>query len=382
MPQNTQSQPAIEGRPVEAFERLEDGRLLCTACPRACKLKDGQRGLCFVRARKGDGMVLTTMNKSSGFCIDPIEKKPLNHFLPGSSVFSFGTAGCNLACSYCQNWSISTSRNVDTLGQEATGDMIAKTAYENGCRSIAFTYNDPVIFAEYAVEVADAARERGLKSVAVSAGYVEGKPREMLFSKMDAANIDLKAFTQDYYRQYCKGRLDVVLDTIDYLVNELKIWVELTTLVIPGLNDSVDEIAGMSDWVLKTLGPNVPLHFSAFRPEHRMLDRPPTPHETLIRARQTALKAGLNYVYIGNIPDTGRQSTWCPCCRAKVVERTGYRLTLYALDEKGHCLHCHHPVSGVYEGRLDLATAWGPKRQAVHIASPFPPEEKISVALP
>ncbi len=278
--------------PARWWHALPDGRIQCDLCPRDCKLHEGQRGLCFVRKMEGGQMVLTTYGRSSGFCVDPIEKKPLNHFYPGSSVFSFGTAGCNLACKFCQNWDISKSRETDTMVDQAMPDEIAAAAERSGCKSVAFTYNDPVIFAEYAMDVADACHARGLKTVAVTAGYIHDAPRREFYAKMDAANVDLKAFTEDFYFKLTGAHLQPVLDTLIYLKRETNVWLEITTLLIPGHNDSDAEIEAMSQWIMRELGPDVPLHFSAFHPDWKMLDVPPTPASTLTRARDIALKTG------------------------------------------------------------------------------------------
>ncbi len=224
--------------PGRFWHGLEDGRIQCDICPRYCRLHEGQRGLCFVRARMGDQMVLTTYGRSSGFCVDPIEKKPLNHFLPGTPVLSFGTAGCNLTCKFCQNWDISKSREIDTLADRAAPETIARAAEKLACRSVAFTYNDPVIFHEYAIDVAEACREKGIKTVAVTAGYVCPEPRAEFYRHMDAANVDLKAFTEKFYKGLCTGGLAAVLDTLKYLKHETRVWFEITTLLIPGENDS------------------------------------------------------------------------------------------------------------------------------------------------
>jgi pyruvate formate lyase activating enzyme len=251
------------------WHRLPDGRLQCDVCPRACRLREGQRGLCFVRGRIAGQVVLTSYGRSSGFCVDPIEKKPLNHFLPGSSVLSFGTAGCNLACRFCQNWDISKSRQVDTLSQAASPEMLAAAALHLGCRSVAFTYNDPVIFMEYAMDVADACRERGIRAVAVSAGYMNAAPREQFYRHMDAANIDLKAFTETFYEKITFAKLGAVLDTLEFLA-ATDVWLEITTLLIPGHNDSEAEIGEQCQWLVSHLGPDVPLHFTAFHPDFKM----------------------------------------------------------------------------------------------------------------
>ena len=332
--------------PARWWHPLPDGRIQCDLCPRDCKLHEGQRGLCFVRKMEGGKMVLTTYGRSSGFCIDPIEKKPLNHFYPGSSVFSFGTAGCNLACKFCQNWDISKSREVDTMVDRAEPDEIARAAADGGCRSVAFTYNDPVIFAEYAMDVADACHARGLKTVAVTAGYMHDEPRRDFYAKMDAANVDLKAFTEDFYFKLTGAHLQPVLDTLVYLKHETDVWLEITTLLIPGHNDSDAEIEAMCAWLLKELGPDVPLHFSAFHPDWKMTDVPPTPPATLSRAREIALRAGLRYVYTGNVHDTEGGTTFCPGCREPLIVRDWYRIDEYRLTPDGHCPKCGSAIAG------------------------------------
>ena len=277
----------IEGKAGRYWHVLEDGRIQCDVCPRYCKLHKGQRGLCFVRARQGDQLMLTTYGRSSGFCIDPIEKKPLNHFLPGTPVLSFGTAGCNLTCKFCQNWDISKARDLDRIQEVASPAAIAETAVRSGCRSVAFTYNDPVIFLEYAIDVAQACRERGIKTVAVSAGYISPEPRIEFFRHMDAANIDLKGFSEGFYKNLCSSKLAPVLETLEYLKHETSVWFEITTLLIPGENNSVAEIEAESAWVMDHLGPDVPLHFTAFHPDWKLMDRPATPPQTLRTARRT-----------------------------------------------------------------------------------------------
>ena len=332
--------------PARWWHALPDGRIQCDLCPRDCKLHEGQRGLCFVRKMEGGRMVLTTYGRSSGFCIDPIEKKPLNHFYPGSSVFSFGTAGCNLACKFCQNWDISKSRETDTMVDQAMPDEIAKAAEQAGCKSVAFTYNDPVIFAEYAMDVADACHARGLKTVAVTAGYIHDAPRREFYAKMDAANVDLKAFTEDFYFKLTGAHLQPVLDTLVYLKRETNVWTEITTLLIPGHNDSDAELSAMSQWIMRELGPDVPLHFSAFHPDWKMRDVPPTPASTLTRARDIALKAGLHYVYTGNVHDTTGGTTFCPNCHDPLIVRDWYRIDRYDLTPDGHCPHCGSAIAG------------------------------------
>jgi pyruvate formate lyase activating enzyme len=344
------------------WHTLDDGRIQCDLCPRLCKLRDGQRGLCFVRARQGQEIRLTTYGRSSGFCVDPIEKKPLNHFLPGTPVLSFGTAGCNLTCKFCQNWDISKARAFDRLQDEAEPEAIVRTALRTGSRSIAYTYNDPVIFLEYAVDVAAAARAAGLRSVAVTAGYISGAAREEFFGAMDAANIDLKAFTEGFYKKLCSASLGPVLETLQYLKRETDIWFEITTLVIPGHNDDPKEIGALCDWVIEHLGPNVPLHFSAFHPDWKMRDIPATSPRTLARARDTARAAGIRYAYTGNIRDEAGQSTTCHHCGAMLIGRDGYRITGWGLDDRGRCRSCGTPCAGTFEA---APGAWGPRRAAV-----------------
>jgi len=331
--------------PGRWWHRLDDGRIQCDLCPRDCRLHDGQRGACFVRKREGDGIVLTTYGRSSGFCIDPIEKKPLNHFYPGSSVFSFGTAGCNLACKFCQNWDISKSREMDTLMDQASPEKIAETAARFDCRSVAFTYNDPVIFAEYAMDTADACHALGIKTVAVTAGYIGVDARREFYAKMDAANVDLKGFTDEFYVKLTGSRLAPVLDTLAYLRHETKVWFEITTLLIPGRNDSEAEVREECRWIMRELGPDVPLHFTAFHPDFKMTDIPPTPPETLRRARAIARAAGLRYVYVGNVHDEDGQTTMCARCDQPLIGRDWYAITHFALKD-GACAHCGHPLPG------------------------------------
>ncbi len=349
--------------PTKYWHRLEDGRIQCDVCPRFCTLREGQRGLCFVRAREEDQVVLTTYGRSSGFCVDPIEKKPLHHFLPGTPVLSFGTEGCNLSCKFCQNWDISKSREIAKLSDEAPPEVIARAAQDLGCHSVAFTYNDPTIFLEYAVDVARACHERGIRTVAVTAGYICEAPRAELYRHIDAANVDLKAFTEKFYWEITGAHLAPVLETLVYLKKHTNVWLEITNLVIPGHNDSEEEIDAMTRWVVENLGPDVPMHFSAFHPDWKMLDVPPTPPSTLVRARRIALSNGVRYAYTGNIDDEEGGSTFCAGCGTRLVGRDGYRLTEWNL-KGGRCAACGEPCPGVFEERPGQ---WGERRLPVRL---------------
>ena len=355
-----------QSHPTRYWHALADGRVQCDMCPRACRLKDGQRGLCFVRACEDGEIVLTTYGRSSGFCIDPIEKKPLNHFLPGTPVLSFGTAGCNLACKFCQNWDISKSRETDTLADAASPEDLAEAARRSGCRSVAFTYNDPVIFHEYAVDIAQACHEQGVRAVAVSAGYVCPEPRREFYRHMDAANIDLKAFTEEFYHRITGSHLQPVLETLEYLRHETDVWFEITTLLIPGLNDSEAEIDAMTRWLYEHLGADVPLHFTAFHPDWRMRDVPATPVATLIRSRDIAHANGLRYVYTGNVHDATGGSTWCHDCGALLIGRDWYDLTAWELSETGCCRRCGALCPGVFEAGPGQ---WGRRRMPLRLSA-------------
>ena len=307
-------------------------------------------------------MVLTTYGRSSGFCIDPIEKKPLSHFLPGTPVLSFGTAGCNLTCKFCQNWDISKAREVERLNENASPRAIAAAAKQMGCRSVAYTYNDPVIFLEYAVDTAIACHEVGVKNVAVTAGYITEQARGDFFQHMDAANVDLKGFTEGFYRSLCGARLGEVLDTLVWLRRETKVWLEITTLLIPGENDSTAELGALSAWVAAELGGDVPLHFTAFHPDWRMRDKPPTPPATLTRARAIAMAHGMRYVYTGNVHDPEGGGTYCHGCGTLLIGRDWHELSAWRLDAKGCCVNCGTATAGVFEARPG---AWGRRRQPV-----------------
>lgn len=350
--------------PARYWHELPDGRLQCDVCPRECALAEGQRGFCFVRGRFDDRLVLTTYGRSSGFCIDPIEKKPLNHFHPGTSVLSFGTAGCNLGCKFCQNHEISKARQMDALMDIAGPADIASAAAACGSRSVAFTHNDPVIFTEYAIDTALACRQAGLLTVAVTAGYVQGQARADFFAVMDAANVDLKGFTPGFYRQLTGGDLAAVQDTLVYLVHDTDVWVEVTTLVIPGANDSDAELRDQARWMVRELGPDVPLHFSAFHPDHRMQDTPRTPLTTLVRARNIALQEGVRYVYTGNVHHRDGDVTRCHACERELIVRDWYAIERYDLTPDGRCPGCRTAIPGRFDAE---AGDFGPRRIPVRI---------------
>jgi pyruvate formate lyase activating enzyme len=351
--------------PAKYWHKLADGKLQCDLCPRHCKLAEGQRGFCFVRACQKDQIVLTTYGRSSGFCVDPVEKKPLFHFLPGTPILSFGTAGCNLGCKFCQNADISHSREMDILADSASPELIAKAAQTLHCRSVAFTYNEPAIFHEYAVETARACRKLGIKTVAVTAGYVCAEPRKEFYAWMDAANVDLKGFTEEFYKKYTDSSLQPVLETLEYIKKETPTWLEITTLLIPGLNDSEKELRALTSWIVKHLGPDVPLHFTAFHPAHKILDLPPTPASTLRRARETALANGIHYCYTGNTEDPKGETTFCLSCGKKLIGRNWYELTEWNLRE-GKCKFCGTPCAGIFE---EKPGNWGSKRLPIRLGN-------------
>lgn len=350
--------------PTKYWHTLEDARVQCDLCPHNCKLKEGQRGLCFVRMRNDNKVVLTVYGRSSGFCIDPVEKKPLNHFLPGTPVLSFGTIGCNLACKFCQNWDISKAKAEEALIDEGMPEKIARIAQQLHCTSVAFTYNEPIVFLEYAVDVAKACHKRGIKTIAVTNGYINPEPGKEFFSVMDAANVDLKGFTEEFYQKITGSHLQPILDTLCYLKHETNVWLEVTSLLIPDENDSQEEIDASTKWFYKNLGPDVPLHFSAFFPAWKMIDKPPTPKETLIRARQIAISNGLRYVYIGNIYDAEGGSTYCHNCGKRIIERDDYEIRSYNLTDTGNCKFCDTKCAGVFNGP---AGTWGGRRQPVQL---------------
>jgi len=353
--------------PVAHWHKLDNDLIQCDLCPRECKLHEDQRGFCFVRGRKNNQMWLTSYGRSSGFCIDPIEKKPLNHFFPGTSVLSFGTAGCNLACKFCQNWDMSKARDMDRLLDQADPEALALAAKKHHCQSVAYTYNDPVIFYEYAIDTAKACRKHDIKNVAVTAGYISEEPRKEFFKWMDAANIDLKAFNDEFYQKLTGAKLQPVLDTIEYVATQTDCWLELTTLLIPGENDSEQEIKAMCDWIINHCGDAVPLHFTAYHPDYRMMNNPPTPPTTLEMARKIALQAGLKYVYTGNVFDPEGQATNCPTCHTTLIARNQYTINEWHLNSNAECPNCHTPIPGKFD---PVPGNWGNKRQPIQLKQP------------
>jgi pyruvate formate lyase activating enzyme len=344
--------PAVRApaHPARFFQRAADGRLRCTLCPRECLLAEGQAGFCFVRQNRGGEMVSLAYGRSTGFAVDPIEKKPLYHFFPGTDVLSFGTVGCNLGCRFCQNWNISKARESGREMESLTPEDVVALARSARSPAIAFTYNDPVIWAEWAIDVSRAARRRGIRTVLVTAGYVEEKAREELFAGMDAANVDLKGFTEAFYSRVTLSHLAPVLETLEWLAREGRVWTEVTNLLIPGLNDDPGETRKLAEWIGEHMGPDVPLHFSAFHPTWKMTDRPPTPPRTLTEARRIAREVGLRHVYTGNVHDEGGQTTSCPRCREAVVVRDWNAVRRNRLGPGGTCPGCGERIAGRFDG--------------------------------
>jgi pyruvate formate lyase activating enzyme len=336
-------------REARYWEPAAGGRVLCTLCPRDCKIPEGKEGFCFIRRNVGGRLVTSGWGTTTGFAVDPIEKKPLNHYRPGSPVLSFGTAGCNLGCRFCQNWDISKARRDEALSEQTwTPARVVDLAVRSGTPGLAFTYNDPTIWAEYAIDVAKEAHARGLFTVFVTNGYIGRQAREDVYRHMDAANVDLKAFTERFYAHETLSHLEPVKETLEWLARETKVWVEVTNLVIPGLNDAEDETRALADWVVARMGPDVPVHFTAFHPDYKMLDRPPTPAATLTRARAIARAAGLRHVYTGNVHDPDGQTTFCPRCGGRVIERDWFAVRNVALAPGGACARCGERIAGVF----------------------------------
>jgi len=343
------------------YHKFSETKIQCDLCPRQCVIPEGHHGFCFVRQNHNQEMILTTYGRSSGFCIDPIEKKPLNHFYPGQPILSFGTAGCNLGCKFCQNWDISKAKELDKAQEQASPLEIAIATKKLNCLGIAFTYNDPVIFAEYAMDIAKECRQFNLKTVAVTAGYIMPEARKIFFKHIDAANIDLKAFSQTFYKKICMANLEPILETLLYLKHETDVWFELTNLIIPQNNDNHKELDEMTKWIAKHLGPDIPLHFTAFHPDYKMMDIPKTEATSLLEAYNIAKQNGLHYVYTGNIYDSKTGSTYCPSCKKCIIERNWYELGNYHITN-GCCKFCNTKIAGKFS---DKAGEWGRKRIAV-----------------
>lgn len=327
---------------------LHNDKVQCTICPRNCILGEGQRGFCFVRKNINGEVTLTAYGYNTGIAVDPIEKKPLYHFYPGSKALSFGTTGCNLSCAFCQNWQSSRSKVEPTLLNKTSPEQIAELALEYNCKSVAFTYNEPTIFFEYAIDTAKECRKRGINTIAVTAGYINPEPRKEFYKYMDAANVDLKSFNPNFYKKYCLVELEPILDTIKYINHETDCWLELTTLLIEGENDSPEEITKECNWIKENIGVGVPLHFSAFHPSYKFMDRKPTGVGTLLKAHEIATKIGLKYVYTGNIIETTTSSTYCHNCKRNIIKRSGNCVEEYNLDECGKCIYCGTQCSGVF----------------------------------
>jgi pyruvate formate lyase activating enzyme len=333
--------------PARWWQTLENGKILCTLCPRYCKIGSGQYGFCFIRQNMGGVLVTTGYGHPTGFAIDPIEKKPLNHFLPGTGILSFGTAGCNLGCKFCQNWSMSKAKLDDLNALSVSPEQVVALAQHHNVPSIAYTYNDPVIFGEYVIDISRLARSAGIRSVMVTNGYIDKQARKEVYEFVDAANVDLKAFSEKFYHKLTFSHLADVLDTLKWLKHETSVWFEITTLLIPGENDNRDEITRMCSWILENLGDEVPLHFTAFHPDFKMLDKPATPSATLKMARSVALEAGIKYCYLGNVYDREGQTTYCPNCHKPLIERDWHSVLSNKIDE-GKCSYCGHVVAGVF----------------------------------
>jgi len=326
------------------WEPEPGGRVHCYLCPRHCHIGEGQSGFCFIRVNQGGKLYSLGYASPAALQIDPIEKKPLNHFLPGTRVFSMGTAGCNMGCFFCQNWDISKSKHDQVHSRFVPAEDVVTLAIENGCRSIAFTYNEPTIWGEYVVDICYAARAAGLATVMVTNGYITREAFHDIYDHVDAANVDLKAFTEGFYGRTTLTHLQPVLDTLTWLKNETDVWFEITNLMIPGLNDDPAETRGLANWILEHLGPDVPLHFTAFHPDFKMRDKPRTPPETLHRARKIALGAGLHYVYEGNIV-TDAGNTACPSCGRILVRRSWHDVVENRVRDE-HCPDCRTAIPG------------------------------------
>ena len=329
-------------------KKLSNGKIRCELCPRYCTLDSGQKGFCFIRENIDGEIKLTAYGKPLGFAIDPIEKKPLFHFLPGTEILSFGTAGCNLGCKFCQNWTMSKAKRDYEISQTVYPEHVVALAKKYRVPSIAYTYNEPIIFGEYVIDISRIAREENIKNVMVTAGYIMPEARKDVFKYIDAANVDLKGFSEEFYRKYTLSHLEPVLDTLKWIKNETAIWLEITTLLIPGANDSYDELKAECDWIVENLGDEVPLHFTAFHPDFKMRDVPATSYETLAKAKKIAEKSGIKYCYLGNVSDTKSQTTFCPHCGTPLIKRNWHSVYEYRLDGN-RCPVCGTEISGVFQ---------------------------------
>jgi pyruvate formate lyase activating enzyme len=342
----------------------DDGRILCTLCPRYCRMGDGQAGFCYIRKNISGKLYSLGYGTSTGFAIDPIEKKPLNHFLPGTEILSFGTAGCNLGCRFCQNWSISKAKLDEARSRRVAPNEVVRLAQRNRAPSIAFTYNDPVIWGEFVIDISRLAREQGLKSVMVTTGYITPEARPEVYRYIDAANVDLKAFSERFYHKITFSHLDPVLDTLKWLKHETDIWFEITNLMIPGENDDPAETQRLCAWVVENLGDSVPLHFTAFHPDFKMIDKPRTPAATLKRARQIAVSEGIKYCYVGNVFDDEGQTTYCPSCKRSLIQRSWHDVTEYNLD--GDQCACGTRIAGVFAASSRVNPCQSQPRRLAH----------------
>jgi pyruvate formate lyase activating enzyme len=342
------------------WDTAPDGRVHCYLCPRHCHIGEGQSGFCFIRVNRAGKLYSLGYGAPAALQIDPIEKKPLNHFLPGTKVFSMGTAGCNMGCSFCQNWDISKSKQDQVRSIRLPPEDVPLLAMQYGCPSIAFTYNEPTIWGEYVEDICDAAKSHGLKTVMVSNGYITREAFHDIYDHIDAANIDLKAFTEEFYGRVTLTHLEPVLNTLKWLKNETNVWFEITNLMIPTLNDDPGETRRLTEWIVDYLGPDVPLHFTAFHPDFRLQDKPPTPPETLHRARAIALEAGLHYVYEGNIR-AGAGDTRCPGCGTILIRRDWHHVLSNQLRD-GMCPDCRQAIPGRWKNGANVAMSSEDKR--------------------
>ena len=333
---------------VEAryYKKLPEREIECTLCPRSCKLGDKERGYCGDRENIGGTYQILVYGKACAIHIDPIEKKPLFHFLPGSSALSIATAGCNVNCKFCQNWEIFHVRPEQVQNYDFPPIQVVKTAQRDDCPVIAYTYTEPVVFYEYVYDTSVEARKKGIKSVVISGGYINPEPLQELTKVVDAIKIDFKAYTQHFYANYVRGKLQPILDAIK-IVHQSQAWLEIVYLVIPTLNDSPNEIRRMAQWIMKEIGPDVPLHFSRFYPMYLIKNLPQTPISTLEKVRDIALREGIHYVYIGNVPGHKAENTFCPQCKNIVIQRIGYQIKKIEL-KRGHCKFCNHLIPGIW----------------------------------